>query len=176
MGACQVGVAFALARNQQRHVPGRLGPLLRFPAEAFQGTFVVGQLDGGIAVVLGVLVIVEMIQVSVLERSVNHLGFHLVHGGQYAVLFQEEDGRGAAQRIEAREGIGGVEIGHHLRSPDLVVALGRLFNGNERIGEQVRPLHLLVFDHHEDTVAHILPVAFVVKDGVLVQAHQGIQV
>ena len=49
-------------------------------------------------------------------------------------------------------------------------------DGDEGVGQEMGFLELLALDDHVNAVRGVLPVAFVVEDGVLVQTHQGIQV
>ena len=171
-----VGQALAGTRFQAGNILRRLGPSLRLPAESLEGFVVFRQLDGGITVVLGVVVIMDALDIAVLEGGVNHLGLHLVHRGQGIVFFQIKERCGASKGIKAGKGRCGIEVRHYLGSANLVESLGGFFNGDEGIGQQMGPLHLAVFDDHVDAVGSILPIPFVEENRVLVQAHQGIQV
>ena len=172
----QVGHALTFTGHQGGHVQRGGRPALRVPAEALEGLVVFRELHGGITVVLGVVVVIDALHLPIGESGVNHLGFHFVHCGQGTVLLQVEEGGCTAQGIEAREDIGGVKVGHHLRSPDLVEGAGGLLHGDEGVGQQVGTLHAFLPDNHVHAVGGILAVAFVVENGVLVQAGQGVQV
>ena len=176
MGPGQIREALAGPGFQGRHIPGRSGPALRIPAEPLELLLFAGQLDGRITVVLGVVVVVHPLNLPIGEGGINHLGIYLVHRGQRPLLLQEKERRGPAQSVETRKGGGGIEVSHHLRTANLVITVRVFLNGDKGIGQQVRPLQLLVLNHHINAVGGILAVAFIVKDRVLVHAHQGIQV
>ena len=172
----EVRGALARTRLQGRDVvpPARLS--FRIPAEALHVALVLGQLDHRIGVVLGVVEIIDLVQVASLEGGVQHLGFHLVHGGECVVLRQEEQRRRASQGVKAPERAGGVEVSHHFGALDLVVAQGVFLRRDESVGHEPRAVGLAVLDDDIDAVGGVLPVAVAEHKRVPVQPDQGIQV
>ena len=86
MRPAKVGNPFTLAGFQGGDILGRGGLFVGIPAEALEGLFVLAQLNGGITVILGIVVIVDMVYVAVFEGGINHLRLHLVHRGQGIVF------------------------------------------------------------------------------------------
>ena len=120
--------------------------------------------------------VVDALDFPVLEVGGQHLALHLVDRGQGIILLQVEHGARSAQRVEPLQGVGRIEEGHHLRTPDLVEADGVFLDGDEGVGEQVGFLHPAVLHHDHDAVGDVLAVAFVPDDGVQVEQRQRVEV
>ena len=117
-----------------------------------------------------------MVDLTVRERGVEHLGVHFVNCCKRPVLFKEEDAGSASKGVEAGEGLRRVEVCHHFRPAHLVVAQGVFLDGNERIGQQVRFFGALVTEHKVNAVGGVLAVAVGVENGVFVYPGKGIEV
>ena len=172
----QVGGPLAGTGNQRRNVARPFRPALRIPAETLHIPFILRQLDHRIGIVLGVVEIIDLVQVSIVEQRVQHLGFHLVHGGERIVLREEEQGCRPAQGVETLQGARAVEISHHLGAPDLVVTQGILLRRDEGVGHQPGAFGPLVPDDDIGAVGGVLPVAVAEYERILVQPYKGIQV
>ena len=176
MRAGQVGGSLAGAGDERGNVLRPLGFPFRIPPEPLHVSLVLRQLDHRIGVVLGVVKVIDLVQVPLVEEGIEHLGLHLVHGCQGVVLREEEQGGGPAQGVETPERPGAVEIGHHLGALDLVVTERILLGGDEGVGHEPRPVRLPVLDDDIDAVRRILPVPFVEDKRIPIQPDQGIQI
>ena len=150
-------------------------PQLRFPLEAFQHPVPFRHLDYRGGVVLGIVEIIYPLHIPVLESGGEHFGLDLVDGGDGIVLLEIEYGRDSSESVEAAQLRVRVEIGHHLRTPDLVEEDTVLLHSYKSIGHQARPVHAVAFHQHEKTVRAVLPPAFVPDERLLVEARDRVQ-
>ena len=168
---------FSLRRPdaESRYVLLALRPFGIPPRKAFHQTVLLRELDYRISVVLGLLEVVQTLQVAVSKGGRHKLCLNLIDCRKFVIFFKIEDCIHPSKSIEALEGHLVVEIGHHLGGAYLVEEETVLLYSYESIGNQVCTVNFLVLHKHKEAIGGILAPLFVPDHRVAVKAGDGVE-
>ena len=174
---CQVTCPLERAHAHGGDVVAARGALVGTPVEAFQVLIRLGELHHRISVVLGRLEVVYLVDVVVDQKTRQHLGLHLVHGGELAVLAHVEDSRSPSEGVETVKGVvEGVEIRHDFGALDLVVTDAVFLGNHEGVGLQAGLARTASADEDEQAVGGILAVALVPYHRIHIESRYGVDI